>query len=269
MAHERKLKVERIMIERLEYRWIEEMWALYTKHYDNVDRAVFDRDLSEKQVVFLAFDARTGAVGGFSTAVMSTHRYGGRRIGVYFSGDTMVDPRYWGQRALHRAVVGTLLTWRLRHPFRRLYWHLVCNGYRTFLSLANNFPEYWPHAERELPEWERGLIDQITGQRFGSKWCPDRGVVTDTVRLKAHVASFTPEVRALPAVQFFVGANPGYARGDELSMIGRVNARFFFRITAKLLRITARRTSAAPERAVGVSRVLGRGSPTAGQPHRT
>lgn len=246
MAHERKLKVERILIERLEYRWIEDMWALYANHYDNVDRAVFDRDLSEKQFVFLAFDARSGAVGGFSTAVISTHRYRGRRIGVYFSGDTMVDPRYWGQRALHRAVVATLLEWHLRHRSRRLYWHLVCNGYRTFLSLANNFPEYWPHPERELPEWERGLIDQITGQRFGSKWCPDRGVVTDTVRLKPRVAPITSDVRALPAVRFFLRANPGHADGDELSMIGRVNARFFCRIGIKLGRKSWAARSSAP-----------------------
>ena len=241
MRNGRTLKVRRVRVQRLQARWIESMWELYSNHYDNAERAIFERDLSDKQYVFLGFEDGTDEVRAFSTASIHSHAYRNRRIEVYFSGDTMVDPRYWGQQALNRSVVAALLRWRLRHPFRRLYWHLTCNGYRTFLKMANNFAEYWPHPERGLPEWQGGLIDSITRERFGVAWRPQEGVVRDHVRLKSHVAPFTSEVRAIPAVRFFLERNPGYASGDELSMVGRVNARFFLRIAAKLAAASIRR----------------------------
>ena len=229
-------------MERLERQQIEDMWTLYAGYYERVDRTTFDTDLREKQCVFVGLDRTSGQVRGFSTAILDTHVYRGRRVGVYFSGDTLVEPRYWGQRPFHRVCALMLLEWRLQHPFTRLYWHLICNGYRTFLTLASNFPEYWPHPEKGLPGWERGLIDTITRARFGPKWRPEAGVVRDDVRLKPHVAPFTPEVRRIPAVRFFLERNPGYAEGDELSMVGRVNTGFFVRVSAKLVRSLLRRS---------------------------
>ena len=106
MRNGRTLKVRRVRVQRLQARWIESMWELYSNHYDNAERAIFERDLSDKQYVFLGFEDGTDEVRAFSTASIRSHAYRNRRIEVYFSGDTMVDPRYWGQRALNRAVVG-------------------------------------------------------------------------------------------------------------------------------------------------------------------
>lgn len=235
-----RLKVVRIAVGELEQLHIEQMWSLYTSYYENVVRSVFDRDLCEKQIVFVALDPQDGSVRGFSTATIDVHAYRGQQIGVYFSGDTIVEPRYWGQKPFHRIVAMTLLRWRLRHPFTRLYWHLTCNGYRTFLTLVRNCPEHWPHRVRGLPHWERGFINSITRERFGSMWLPEAGVVRDNVRMKPNVAPFTAEVRRIPAVQFFLELNPGYATGDELSIVGRVNTRCFLSVAAKSLRSTLR-----------------------------
>lgn len=235
MSSTEKLKVTRVAVARLAPTHIQDMWELYETFYENVDRARFERDLRAKQCVFLGIERSSGRVRAFSTARFYTVRHAGRKVGVYFSGDTMVHPQYWGGHALQRRVVPALLAWRIRHPFRRVYWHLTCNGYRTLLTLANSFPEYWPHPDRPLPEWEQGLIDRISREQFGPAWCPDEGVVRDDARLKGGVAPFTPEVRAIPAVRFFLRKNPGFTRGDELSMVGRVNAGFFLKVGRKLL----------------------------------
>jgi hypothetical protein len=255
MRNKRALKVRRVPVARLRTRWIEEMWALYEAHYDHVERRIFDQDLAEKRWVILGLERATGHVRAFSTATIDTYQYRGRRIGVYFSGDTMVHPDYWGRHVLHRAVMLTLLQWCLLHPFRRLYWHLICNGYRTLLTLANNCPHYWPHPEQGLPAWESGLIDRISLHRFGGKWRPHEGVVRDTVRLKSGVAPFTRSVSVLPVVRMFLTRNPGYRDGDELSMIARIDAPFFWKVAAKIVRISLR-PQPQPSRSTTLARRL-------------
>ena len=241
MRKSRALRFRKLTVDRLVPDQIDAMWELYAAFYENVDRVRFEADLRQKDCVFIGTEPQSGRVGGFSTAKFYLLTHAGRRVGVYFSGDTMVHPDYWGDRSLHRALVPTLLAWRLRHPMRRLYWHLTCNGWRTFLTLAHSFPEYWPHPERGLPEWEASLIDEISRRQFGDLWQSGAGIVRDDVRLKSGASPFTSDVRAVPEVQFFLQRNPHYDRGDELSMIGRVNLRFFLRAASKVLRALRRR----------------------------
>jgi len=221
---------------------VDGMWRLYAEHYDHVTRDAFDRDLAEKSLVFVGRDGGSGELAGFSTALFYRHVYGGTTVGIYFSGDTIFCRRYWGQTALHRAVLRELVTWKLRHPLVPLYWHLICSGYRTYLTLVRNFPTHWPHHARPTPAWERGLLDSIGRARYGAAWCADRGVISlgrEQPVLKRAVAPFTPQVLALPEVAFFVNANPGFADGDELAMIARVDAWAVGGMVAKWLRKAA------------------------------
>jgi hypothetical protein len=230
------------------------MWRLYDNHYDNVDRATFDHDLAEKQEVFLAHDMSSGEVVGFSTAVIYRHPYRGRTVGVYFSGDTVIHPRYWGQRVLHNTVMRSLVAWKLRHPGTPLYWYLICSGYRTYLTMVRNFPNHWPHHLRDTPDWEAGLLDSIGRQRYPNAWDRERGVISlGPVQpvVKQRVAPLTSDVIELPEVKFFVQANPGHATGDELAMIGRLDLAAVGTVARKVLR---RRSRGTPPRPVGAVR---------------
>lgn len=242
MSANGRLRVSAVPVALLDGATVDGMWQLYAEHYDHVTRAEFDRDLAQKSRVFVGRDGGSGELAGFSTAQFYQHDYAGTQVGIYFSGDTIFRPRYWGQTALHRAVVRELLAWKLRHPLVPLYWHLICSGYRTYLTLVRNFPTHWPHHERATPAWERGLIDSIGRSRYGAAWRADRGVVSlgrEQPVLKCQVAPFTPQVLALPEVAFFVRANPGFATGDELAMIARVDARAVGGMVAKWLRKAA------------------------------
>lgn len=226
MPRSGKLVVRPVPVTALPVDAIDLMWALYAGHYDHVNRSDFERDLAEKDTVFVGRDGGSGEVVGFSTARFYTQRFRGRDVGVYFSGDTIVHPSYWGQRALHGAVFRRLLSWRLCHPWTPLYWYLICSGYRTYLTLVRNFPNHWPHHERETPAWEAGLIDALSRARYPAAWQPESGVVSlgdGQPVVKACVAPFTPAILALPEVAFFARRNRGYARGDELAMIARVD----------------------------------------------
>ena len=253
-----RLRVRAVPARTLDQATIDAMWRLYEEHYDHVDRATFDRDLAEKSLVFLGTDAGSGAVVGFSTALFYRRRHAGRAVGIYFSGDTIIHPRYWGQTALHRCVIATLVGWKLRHPLTPLYWYLICSGYRTYLTLVRNFPDHWPHHERAMGTWERGLLDALSHSRYGAAYDVDRGVISFGDRqpmLKTVVATRTNSALALPEVRFFVEVNPGHARGDELAMIARVNARAVGGMVLKWLRRAfSRRRRGAPIPVTGLPR---------------
>lgn len=238
MTRTGKLAVTAVPVSALKRDLIEQMWELYRGHYDHVRRDTFEADLHEKDRVFLGRDDGSGELVGFSTAIIYSHDWGGRKIGACFSGDTIIRPEYWGQRALHRAFALWMLGWKLRHPRTRLYWFLICHGYRTYLSMVRYFPDHWPHFERGLPAAERRLIDSLGLERFGTDWHPERGVVRvgrHQPVLRATVAPFTGPVLDLPEIRFFIAANPGYADGDELAMIGQVNLAFIRGLLRKFL----------------------------------
>jgi hypothetical protein len=242
----------------------ERMWQLYVAHYDHVDRATFDRDLAEKTVVFLGTDAVSGAIVGFSTGLFFSHVHEGRTAGLYFSGDTIFDPHYWGQTALQRAVVGSMVRWQLRHPGTPLYWHLICSGVRTYLTLVRNFPTHWPHHEHEMPAWERGLLDAVARRRYGEAWRAERGVVSfgaEQPVLKAGLAPITPGLLELPEIAYFVRANPGHLAGDELAMLARVDLAAVSLMSAKWIRKALGRRAPAGAATPGTARPVRLASP--------
>lgn len=251
-----KLAVTSVPVQALDRVLIEQMWELYAAHYDHVRRDTFDADLVDKDRVFLGRDSGTDELVGFSTATIYPHREAGRKIGICFSGDTIFRPEYWGQRAFHRAMGLWLLGWKLRHPRVPLYWFLICHGYRTYLTMVRYFPDHWPHFARGLPEAKRALIDSLGRARFGDHWDAARGVVRfgrEQPVLRATVAPLTGAVLSLPEIRFFVAANPGYAVGDELAMIGRVNVAFARGLVRKFL---SRSRGAHSVRASGGSAAL-------------
>lgn len=212
----------------LDPRTREGMWEIFSQYYANVERAVFEKDLSEKNHVIVIRDRRRGAVQGFSTLQTFEKEVMGRRFGVIFSGDTIVARQYWGQTLLQKAFLRYIMRYKLSHPLMPVYWFLISKGYKTYLLMARNFLEYWPRYERPTPPWERAALHRLARDKFGDAWRPDRGVVVfDTCpgKLRGEVAPIDEALRQrMPQVRFFEQINPGHAAGEELCCIGLVNA---------------------------------------------
>jgi hypothetical protein len=202
-----------------------EMYALFERYYADVDPERFERDLNAKDDVILLRDA-DAIVRGFSTLKQLTVEVGGRRHRGVYSGDTVVDHTAWGQGELGRAFLRYLLWVRLTHPFRELWWFLISKGYKTYLLMANNFPEHWPRFEGPTPQEPQQLRAAFAQLAFGADYDDAAGVVRFSApsgRLREGVASIDPAlVASNPRVSFFEASNPGWARGDELVCVARM-----------------------------------------------
>ena len=238
-----RLKANFVLPCRLDGETRETMWRLFNRFFVDVTRPAFERDLADKHRVILLHDRVDRSLRGFSTLKSYGVDVGGRKIRVVYSGDTIIDPNYWGQSTLHRAFFWHSFRQKLKHPFTPMYWFLITKGYKTYLLLSRNFPEHWPRHERPTPRWQQQVIDHVARQKFGQAYCAKRGVIRferPHGRLRDGVAPIDSSLLADPDVRFFVLRNPGHASGDELCTLGRIDIRFVIFFLRRLLRRTLR-----------------------------
>ncbi|MGE3807186.1 MAG: hypothetical protein AB7K24_21190 [Gemmataceae bacterium] len=195
-----------------------QMFALMDAHYHNVARPRFDADLEEKQWAILV-ESPAGEVLGFSTQVLLDVAAAGRPLRALFSGDTIVDRRFWGDRALASTWGRFALSLIDAHPGGELYWFLISKGYKTYRFLPLFFAEYYPRLAAPTPGWAQLAIDALARDRYADDYDAARGVIVASPGkdfLRHDIAPITAERLTDAHVRFFVDSNPGHARGDEL-----------------------------------------------------
>lgn len=235
----RRLSVIRMNVKALTLSQIDGMWSLYAKNYLNADRTQFEKDLEEKTSVFYAIDRDHKNLVGFTTAKFYLTFINGKKVGIFYSGDTMLKKEYWGRKNLHWAVAKEALFWKLRHPFTPLYWFLVVMGYRTYLAMARNFKNYWPAYDRPTPKAIESLLHHICQERFGGAYKRELGLIEpqNLVSLKNSVAPITDDIlSACPEVRFLVEKNPQYSQGVEMPCLGHLDMGFVQMFGRKMLR---------------------------------
>lgn len=221
------------------------MWTLFEVTYAGACRTRFEADLAGKHHVFVLRSA--GRLVGFSTVAIDHVTVHGRRVVSVFSGDTVIEAAFHGQRALQTAFFRYIAKIKLRYPRRRVVWFLISKGYKTYLLLSRNFVHFYPRHDEVTPQWASELIDCLSLARFPEAWRPETGTlsfVSDHEALRPDVAPV--DGLTDPDICYFVERNPGHARGDELCCVGVVDSALLVQYPLKLLRRgRARRSSTA------------------------
>jgi hypothetical protein len=204
------------------------MHALLDAHFDGVSAAQFERDLAEKNWIILLEQPGAGgaALRGFSTLLAYETVFRGEPVSVVYSGDTIVARDAWGTSALPRTWIASVNRLRQHYPRGRYYWMLITSGFRTYHFLPLFWREFFPRHDTPTPPDSRALSDHLAAERFGRHYDPAAGVVRfpEPQRLRGELAA-VPENRLRdPHVAFFLSANPGHARGEELVCLTELSA---------------------------------------------
>ncbi|MDQ5926814.1 MAG: hypothetical protein QG554_1756 [Pseudomonadota bacterium] len=205
---------------------IKQMYDLYASFYENTALDVFLQDLSKKSGVILVTRKSDEKVVGFSTLTCFDIEVEGRNARGIFSGDTIIEPAYWGNNALAATFHRRVVIERLKKPFTPFYWFLISKGYKTYLLLANNFYNYYPNVNGGDARYRR-VTEAYCNALLPEAFDRERMVLDfghDYVRLKGDVAEITPELKAAnPHIAFFDRINPEWRRGTELPCVGSVD----------------------------------------------
>ena len=251
-APRRSLVARTVAVTALDAATRDAAFALFRSSYEGTSRERFEHDLAEKQHIILLRDRADGALKGFSTVLVRAIESPRGRATMVFSGDTVIDRAYWGQKQLQLAFARLLATLKLRAPARPLYWFLISKGYRTYLLLANAFPRAVPRVEVDDDPALRAMLDVVASERFGDRYDVTRGVVrydTPHERVRDGIAPVTAEALDNRHVRFFVERNPDHAAGVELACLADVRMRDLARVVLRICTVRARRTLGGGARA--------------------
>lgn len=214
------------------------MFLLMSSHYDNVKYEKFLSDLAEKDGVLFLYD-ETGVIQGFTTFMLIEFLFQEERMYAFYSGDTIVDKRCWGQRELFRSVGGLFKTF-FNAQKEPLYWFLLTKGIQTYLLLPLFFETFYPNYVTETPVYEQELIDHFASLKFGEFYLKDQGIIRilpRADRLQADLARIPEHKKKNPHVRFFVAHNTGYTEGDELVCLTRISPANLTRIAKRLVKV--------------------------------
>lgn len=203
-----------------------DMLQLMQRHYANVSPEVFASDLAEKEWIVQLLDPTTGELCGFSTQSVWEVACGERQIRALFSGDTIIDPQYWGDQTLQHLTGQLALSLIDRYPGSELYWFLISQGYKTYRFLPVFFREFFPRFDCPTPVEIVAVIDALSRHKYPAAYDAAAGVIRtadDQYRLREGVAEITDARLRDPHVRYFVERNPRHAQGDELCCVARLS----------------------------------------------
>lgn len=198
------------------------MYLLKAKHYDNASEDSFYKDLSEKNYVVLLVSGER--IIGFTTVRLIDLDVMGQPVTGLFSGDTIVDPDHAWELTFQKTFVqlAARIMESNAHP---LYWFLISKGYKTYRYLPLYFKEFYPSPDRDIPAFDKAVMDVYASYKYPEFYNSDTGVIRNTGWndfLKKNVADVSTAKVRDPFVDYFIHANPGYDKGDELVCLARI-----------------------------------------------
>lgn len=201
------------------------MFLLMDENYDCVDFSSFTKDLSVKDYASLLMDENE-VIQGFSTYALNPAGTGDEGYNILFSGDTIINPSYWGSRIMAKSwseVIGGLLN---KYPEKKLYWLLISKGHRTFMYLPLYFNDFVPHPCMNGKEKLREIANKTAASMFGENYRPDAGVIRfkrSLGQLKKSLAHKTRQKQQNEWVNFFLQKNPDFTLGVELVCLAEIS----------------------------------------------
>jgi len=216
------------------------MYELLASYFEGTSRSIFEADLAEKDAVVVLRDT-SGEIQGFSTFVRMAAVVDDVSVAAYFSGDTIVARRYWGESLLSRLWSQTVFAEADRitaaAPSTEVYWFLICSGYKTFRFLPVFFREFYPHPDRATPDKVQRVLDTLSQLRFGERYDEESGIIrlASATPLREGIADVTESRLRDLMVRFFVEKNLGHRRGDELACLTRISRENLTRAGQRML----------------------------------
>lgn len=201
------------------------MYTLLNNHFKGVTWEVFQADLERKNWALLLRDEITNTLKGFSTLLLRQTTFAGEQINVVYSGDTIVDPSAWSSTTLPRSWIAAVNFLREYYAENKLYWLLICSGFRTYRFLPTFWQEFYPRYDAATPAYVANLIKSLAKEYYGDSYQEATGLVRfpQPQILRESLIEIPTGRQTNPHIKFFEEKNPGYRLGDELVCLTEIS----------------------------------------------
>ncbi len=202
-----------------------QMYDVLIRNFEGQTREIFELDLLEKNWVFILIERHSGSIYGFSTLMMLKDRVDGNTVRAFFSGDTIIDKKYWGKHKMFNEWM--FFSLYISQKFQNnLYWFLISKGYRTYRLLPRFFNEFYPGYDQKISVSKKNILDAFAYKKFPSEYNKETGIIHfnyDKQRLRMGVGEITEEAIKDPNIAYFAKINPNHMKGDELACLAKID----------------------------------------------
>ena len=215
---------------------VENMFLLMKKHYENMKKDKFLKDLYDKNDVFLLFE--NNELKGFSTIKKmelnienkkeDEEKTVNKEIVGFFSGDTIIEKGFsWGIEFQKEWIKYCLLeSEKNMKNGVKTYWFLISKGIKTYMYLPTYFKNFCPKADYTESEMEKKIKDIYAEKIYKSRYCKENGIVKNDGTndfLRENVVVLSEKQLKNKNIQFFLEKNPNYQKGDELVCLAEIS----------------------------------------------
>jgi len=224
----------------------QQMYSLMDAVYQKISEEMFHADLENKQFCGLLKD-ESGIIRGFTTYRILTYKT--RRsslVRILFSGDTVIEPAYWGSQELVKGWCQTVGKFKNDYPNEPLYWYLMSKGHRTYMYLPLFFKKYHPAIYQKNEDLEE-VADLVSKELYPNCWNRNKGIIEfdeSLGELKTDYGAASYNRSSNKYVEFFLEKNPGFHKGDELVCITEICPENLRGLARKSFKITYRQEEA-------------------------
>ncbi|WP_353931570.1 hypothetical protein WJM97_03000 [Okeanomitos corallinicola TIOX110] len=197
------------------------MYMLLQNHFQGITWNAFEIDLKRKNWVLLLKNETSNTLQGFSTLNFCQKTINGEKISVVYSGDTIVDPSAWSSVTLPQSWVAAIKFLRHQYSVQKLYWLLICSGFRTYRFLPTFWQDFYPRYNLKTPIDIENIMGSLAKQYYGDFYEETSGIVRFPYpqTLREGLIEIPSGREKNPHIQFFTQKNPGHINGDELVCI--------------------------------------------------
>jgi hypothetical protein len=212
------MKTSLISVDRLTISDRQGMYLLLQNNFQGITWESFNLDLARKNWVLLLKDQTSDNLKGFSTLLLSQKSFNRELINVIYSGDTIVDPTAWSTITLPRSWITAVNFLRQSYSDYKLYWLLICSGFRTYRFLPTFWRNFYPCYHVPTPDIIKELMIYLAQEYYGNYYDQNLGIVrfTQPQILRSGLIEIPAGRKNNPHIQFFEQKNPHYYLGDEL-----------------------------------------------------
>ncbi|ENW19732.1 Uncharacterised protein [Acinetobacter haemolyticus] len=108
------------------------MYSIYEQYYENTKFSIFVDDFKKKSGAIVIFSSITHEIVGFSTVAVQHFYFEGKDYTVLFSGDTVIQKKYWGTRTLQSAMLKFMMKLRVKYPANS---NMRCDSFKSLMII--------------------------------------------------------------------------------------------------------------------------------------
>jgi len=204
---------------------LREVWMLRIELLDlrkskEEDWVYFNDILSRPNTGLMLARDTQGKLQGFYSMAYYPIEHQGRKALLAYSKYLYFRKAYRGSAKVLTATLGLLPHTIKKHGFRRIYF-TVSAYQQSYTFFTRVMGEPWTMQSKNLPQWERYVLDQFATTMFGSDWDKEKHLIANNSVPDLDVAHRTDEISR--SHECYEKLNPHWQEGYTMLLMARID----------------------------------------------